>query len=256
MIGGQADASAWNELKGDGLVIVDYTFAGGSRYFDGQGKLAAASAYRKQELFGYLEYGVTDWLMAIVNPDLMSTSLGAPSAPGTAGTAKYTGLGTSEAGAQLRLWAYGPAVLAAQGSFRLPGTTAQNNAALIGNTSRDADVRGLFGITFALGPWPAFLDAQAGYRLRSGGAPAEWHADVTIGTRPVPRLLVLVQSFTTIPQGPGTTWFPCSRYSKLGFGAIYDLNASWSVELGVFETVEGVDALRERGFKSGLWYRF
>ena len=251
-----ADASAWNELQGQGLVIADYTFAGGSRYFNGEGKLAPASAYRKQEVFGYVEYGVTDWLMAVVKPDLMSTSIAAPNALGAVGTSRYTGLGTSEAGAQVRLWAYGPAVFAAQGSFRLPGTTAEKDAALIGNTSRDADLRALFGVAFALGPWPAFLDTQGGYRMRSGGAPAEWHADVTVGARPVPRRLLGVQSSTPGPEGSGTTWFPSSEYSKLACSVVYDLNASWSVEFGVFQTVQGRDALRERGFKSGLWYRF
>ena len=246
----RADASAWNEPQGQGLVVVDYTFDGGSRYFNGEGHLTPASAYRKQELTGYLEYGVTDWLMAVIKPDLMSAKVGDPN-PG-----HYTGLGTSEAGAQLRLLAFGPAVLSAAGSFRLPGTTKEDNPALIGDTSRDADARMLFGIAFAVGRWPAFLDVQGGYRIRSGGAPGEWHGDVTIGVRPMPRLLVLMQSFNSIPVGPGNAWFPRSEYSKFGVTFVYDLTTSWAVEVGMFQTVGGIDALRERGFKSGLWYRF
>lgn len=251
-----ARASAWNEPQGHGLAIMDYTFSGGSRYFDGEGKLAPAAAYRKQEAFGYIEYGVTDWLMAVIKPDAVATSIAAPNGSGLPGTARYAGLGTSEAGAQLRLLAFGPAVLAVQGSFRLPGTTDQKNYALVGNTSRDADARLLFGTALPVGGWQPFLDAQLGFRMRSEGAPAEWHADFTLGARPISRLLLLVQSLTTIPEGSGTLWFPSSRYSKLGVAAVYDLNAAWSVEVGVFQTILGLEALRERGFQTGLWYRF
>ncbi len=250
---GAASASAWNEPQGQGLLIVDYTFSGGTKYFNGQGKLAPSSAYRKQEGFGYIEYGITDWLMAVIKPDVVGTSVAMPN---SANAARYVGPGTSELGAQVRLWAYGPAVLAAQGSFRAPRSTEEKNQALIGNTSRDADARILFGVAFAPGAYPSFLDAQMGYRARSGGAPAEWHADVTIGTRPISRLLLLLQSFTTVTQGRGTPWFPASRYSKLGTSAVWDLSPSWSVDFGIFETVAGWQALRERGFKSGLWYRF
>ncbi len=245
-------ASAWNAPQGQGLLAVDYTFDGGAHYFNGQGKLSPAAAYRKQELYGYLEYGVTDWLMAIVKPDLAAITATAPD-----GSAHhYSGLGTSEVAAQLRVLAYGPAVLAVAGGFRLPGTTAQNNYALIGNTSRDADLRALGGVALPFGPFPMFVDLEAGYRFRSGGAPAEWHGDLTLGARPLPRFLILLQSFNTIPEGAGTPWFPASRYSKLGLSFVYDLSAAWSVEIGAFETVGGTDALRERGITTGLWRRF
>jgi hypothetical protein len=250
---GGASASAWNEPQGHGLVIAEYTFSGGNRYFDGQGHLSPASAYRKQEGFGYLEYGITDWLMAVIKPDVMATSVAIPN---SASNARYVGPGTSELGAQVRLWAFGPAVMAAAGAFRAPRSTDERNQALIGNTSRDADARILFGLAFAPGAHPSFLDAQVGYRARSGGAPAEWHADATLGTRPVSRLLLLLQSFTTITEGHGTAWFPASRYTKLGTSAVWDLSASWSLEFGVFETVAGWQALRERGVKSAVWYRF
>ena len=118
------------------------------------------------------------------------------------------------------------------------------------------DLRALGGLAFPVGPWPAFLDAQGAYRLRSGGAPAEWHADLTFGVRPLPRLLLLLQSDTTLPVGPGTAWFPASLYSKLGVSLVYDLSARWSVQIGAFSTIAGTNALRERGVLSALWYRF
>ncbi len=248
-------AGAWNQDAGHGIVILDYTFSGGSKYFDGAGKLSPAAAYSKQEAIGYLEYGVTDALTAIVKPSLTAISAATSVTPGTP-TAHYIGLGTSEAGAQLHILSVGPAVFAVQGMVRLPGSTSRADTALIGNTSYDADVRGLAGTTVRLGPWDAFLDAQAGYRFRSGGAPGEWHVDLTGGVRVLPRLVLLMQSFNVICDGAGTTWFPPASYSKLGGGAAYDLTDRWAIELEVFQTIWGKGALRERAAEAAVWYRF
>jgi hypothetical protein len=147
-------------------------------------------------------------------------------------------------------------VVSIAGSLRLPGVTAETNTALIGNTSRDFDARALVGVPFQIGAWPSFVDLQGAYRLRSSGAPNEWHGDVTFGVRPLPRLLVLLQSFSTLALGRGTAWFPASSYSKLAVSAVYDLTRSWSVQFGLFSTVGGIDALRERGFQAAVWYRF
>ena len=250
-----AAASAWNEPQGEGLFIAEYTFTGGSRYFNGTGRLSPAAAYAKHEGFGYLEYGVTDWLMAVIKPDAVATSIETPAGPSTP-AARYDGLGSSEVGAQLHLLAYGPALLAAQATFRLPATTAQTNPALVGNTSRDIDARILAGISFTVAGLPAFLDAQAAYRFRSSGAPDEWHADLTLGLRPLPKLLLLLQSTTTVPTSSGTPWFPASLYTKLGAALVYDLTPRWSIELGLFQTLAGIDALRERGILTAVWYRF
>ena len=153
-------ASAWNEPAGHGLFIADYTFTGGSHYFNGTGTLSPAAAYAKSEGIGYIEYGLTDRLMAIVQPELQRITV-APSS-GAAGerVARYAGLGTSEAALQIQALTFGPAVLALQTGFRLPGSTGETNPALVGNTSRDLDLRILGGYSVSIAGWPAFVDAR------------------------------------------------------------------------------------------------
>lgn len=243
-------AGAFNLPEGQGLAITDVTFSGGSRYFNGLGKLAPADGFRREDVSTYVEYGVTDWLMAIVRPDLTAVSVGGH--PG----GRYIGLGPSEAGAQVRLLVFGPAVLAVEGALRLPGSTDISNRALIGNTAREADLRGLFGLAFAIGPWPAFLDAQVAERLRDRGAPDEIHTDVTVGVRPLPNFMVLLQLFDTTDLGKGTPWFPRERFTHLETAVVYDFNETWSGEVGVYTTVLGTRSLREQGLTTALWYRF
>ena len=248
------DASVWagafNIPQGQGLAIFDATFSGGSRYFNGLGKLAPADSFKRGDVSAYVEYGVTDWLMAVIRPDLTAVSLDGH--PGS----RYIGLGPSEAGAQVRLLAFGPAVLAVEGTFRLPGSTDRRNLALIGNTSHDADLRGLLGISFSVGDWPAFIDAQAAYRVRDSGAPDEFHGDFSFGVRPRPDILLLLQAFNTTGLGPGTPWFPKKDYTQLEVAGVYDLTQVWSVELGVFTTVLGRESLRESGVTTAVWRRF
>lgn len=243
-------AGAFNAPEGQGLAIVDFTFSGGNRYFDGRGKLTRADGFRRGDVSTYVEYGVTDWLMAVIRPDLTAVSVGGE--PG----GRYRGLGPSEAGAQLRLLAFGPAVFAVGGVFRLPGSTDTGNRALIGNTAREADLRGLFGLAFAIGPWPAFLDAQVADRLRDGGAPDEIHTDVTLGVRPLPELMLLLQFFDTTDLGKGTPSFPRERFTHMETAVIYDFTDRWSAEIGVYTTVLGTRSLREQGLTTALWYRF
>ena len=243
-------AAAFNEPAGEGIVILRGTADGGNRSFDRRGHLVKSRAYAKHEVDATVQYGVTDWLEVIVKPDLVSTSLGG--SPG----ARYTGIGSSEAGAQLQVLRSGPAVFAVQGTFRLPPTTRERNLALIGNTSRDTDGRALAGVVFDLGPWPSFADGEVGYRIRSAGAPDEVHLDMTVGTRPRPDTLLLLQSFTTVPTAAGTPFFPRSTFSNLKGAVVYDFDTHFSLEFGAFTTLDGRNALREHAVETSLWYRF
>ena len=246
----RAAAGAWNRAAGEGLAIVDVTLGSGTDYFDGRGRLAPARAYTKGELAGYVEYGATDWLMLVARPSLDSIRIGAPD------SGHVVGLGSTAAGAQLQALVFGPAVLAVQGTFSVPGTASRRNPAEVGNTAREGDLRILGGVGFRLGPYLAFLDAQQGYRIRSGGAASQWRSDLTFGLHPTERLLVLLQSFTVIPTGPGTAWLPSSQSSKVALTGVYDVTRAWSLQLGIFTTVYGRDALRDRGVSTGIWYRF
>lgn len=243
-------ASAWNRPAGEGLAIVGASLGQGTDAFDARGQVAPSRSYRKDELAGYVEYGATDWLMLVARPSFDRIAIGEP------GQGLYTGLGGTSAGVQVRALVFGPAVLAVQGTFGLPGSGSQRNPALIGNTAREGELRLLGGIGIERGGYSGFIDAQQGFRIRSGGAAAQWHSDLTFGFRPTPKFLVMVQSETVIPTGPGTAWFPSARASKLGLAGVYDLTGAVSLEVGLFMTVWGRDALRERGLQTALWYRF
>ena len=93
-------------------------------------------------------------------------------------------------------------------------------------------------------------------RLRFGDPPNEVHADLTFGVRPVPRFLLLAQSFNTWSDGRGKGVFDRYRYHNLQASAVLDLDDHWSIQAGALGTAGGKNALRERGLLFGLWRKF
>ena len=91
-------------------------------------------------------------------------------------------------------------------------------------------------------------------RIRPDPYPNEARLDATIGVRPIPRLLILLQDFASYAPRQGT--LPCLAYSKLQPSLVYDLAPAWSVQLGFVRTIAGRGIVRETGPIVALWHRF
>jgi len=63
------------------------------------------------------------------------------------------------------------------------------------------DVRGMAGRNCVVAGTEGFVEAEGEYRFYAEDQPGEWRIDLTGGLRPLPRLLVLLQSFTSISNG-------------------------------------------------------
>ncbi len=248
-------AGAWTLPENTGQVLVIGTASRAGKAFDDHGTAQSTPRYSKYELQTLMEYGVTNWLTAILAPGIQHVGVGPPT------DAHRTGFGTSEFGARAllfqgdtrggRSW-----VISGQATLRVPGTFDTNNPAAVGYTGFETDIRALFGVGFALGAWPAFVDLQLAQRFRAGGPPNETRIDVTFGVSPAPQWLVLTQSFNVLSQGAGSALFPANHYHKLQLSLVYSINTNWSVQGGVFTTYAGRNALQENGLLIGAGYRF
>ena len=244
-----ARAGAFNQEEGKGQVIVTGMFSTADQGYDVTGKLTAASRFQKTDATALVEYGFTNWLMGIVKPSLVDWRLsGAPSA-------SYAGLGTTEVGAQAQLYRQGPFAFAVQAMARIPGAPDSANLALQGNTRVEEELRALAGYGFQLGSWTSFANAEIGYRWRNG-PPSEWHGDFTLGVRPVEKVMLMLQSFNTISESSTSLIFPRNSLSKLQGSVVYDFTKAISGQIGVFDSIAGENALKERGVIAAVWYRF
>ena len=121
----------------------------------------------------------------------------------------------------------------------------------------------MFAQSFVVFGMPAFVDVAPGVRARATPFPSEARLDVTLGLRPVPRLLALLQSFGSLAPAAGLAPAPQNgplvartAYDKLQLSLVYDIAPAWSVQVGAFRTVAGLNAVRETGPLAALWHRF
>lgn len=244
-------AGAWTEAAGGGQVILSSTATSNNQYFSDNGGKFSGQTYRKIETQLLLAYGITDTLTGLIGPSLLRTSVSGPWGD------DYFGMGYTDIGARLRFYHDDENVLSVQVMGRVPGASNANNPAEIGYTGYEYDMRVLYGHNFHLGAWPAFSNMEFGYHLRSGSPPNEYRIDLTVGARPAPGWMLLLQSFSVISAGKGVDVFnvPYSYY-KIQPSVVWEFAPRWSLQLGAVTTVAGRNSWREQGVTGSLWYRF
>ena len=117
-----------------------------------------------------------------------------------------------------------------------------------GNTGWAGEARLNAGRNFALssipflGSVPGFLDAEVAYRLRTEGPPDEWHVDVTLGFKFTPKIMLMLQDYTTVSMWTKDPTFPAWRSSVAEASLVYALNDRWSISgRRVLDRLDGQD---------------
>ena len=236
-------AGAWTLPEGHGQVVVTGTASTADRGL----RLRAATSqptprYSKFELQALIEYGVTDWLTAIVAPGLQHVDIAAPV------DAQRTGLGYSEFGGARPRHARRRTGCCRPGHLRVPGTFDTGNPAAIGYNGFEVDLRALFGYSFALGGL-AGLHRSAARAALPHRRPAERGARRSHASalRAAPQWLLLVQSSTWSRKAPAARRFPSNDYHKLQLSVVYDLTPQWSLQGGGFTTFAAATRCRRTG---------
>jgi hypothetical protein len=245
-----AFAGAWTLDAGTGELIITGTAMQANSVFDSNSKLQSIPRYGKEEAQALIEYGVSNWFTAMLQPSLQHVNIAAPFG------AERGGFGYTDIGGRARIWSDDSWVVSAQATFRIPGVLDKINPAAIGYTDPEIDIRGLVGYGFKAGTLPAFIDVEVAQRFRLGGPPDEFRTDITFGIRPVDRWLFLAQSFNVVSEGAGTWGFGSFAYHKFQLSAVYALTPTLSLQLGGYSTYWGRNALQENGLVVGAWYKF
>ncbi len=144
----------------------------------------------------------------------------------------------------------GEAILFVPGAYN-PAAPAQ-----AGNTGWAGEGRLLAGTNFAVGGWPGFFDAQFGYRLRTAGPPDEWHGDLTVGLKPWPGVMLMLQDFTTVSSASSNPEFPAWRQSVVEASVVVPLADRWSIQLGLFSSVLAIKTNTAHGAALSIWRTF
>ncbi|MEJ5976709.1 hypothetical protein WG901_08690 [Novosphingobium sp. PS1R-30] len=243
---GVAHAQAFTQPAGQGRVITSVIHTKSDKIFDDNGAATDVPDISKTEIYLQGEYGVTDDLTVLLTPSFRFISV--------EGGADSANLGYTDIGARYRVLNDDNVVLSLQGKVRIPGQTQRNSLAQIGQTDAEYDFRGQLAYTFGQG---SFVSVESGYRVRAGEPPNEFHVDATVGIRASEKFLITANSFNVISDGRGSGIFSSPhRYHNLFLGGAYDVSSHVTLQLGVTGTIDGRNALRERGAFASVWTRF
>ena len=231
------------------LVIHELASTIALQAFDGSGRLIPRPLYRKQTTDIAFEYGALDWLTFLGRLEAARVYTRGPQS-----AYWYRGPGMSELGARVEFGRahHGDIVFSGQALLRLPGAHTQNPAAA-GLNSRETDLRLMMGGSFDIGDYPGFWSIEAGPRRRSGPEPDEWRAEVAAGQFLFDRLQLVVQTQSVFTAK--TPLVPQSRSHKAQASLILNPGRPWSLQLGTFRTLSGVNARRESGLLLAWWRR-
>jgi hypothetical protein len=220
------------------------------RALHANGATRTISRETKVEASAYIEYGLRDWLTIFAQIAPERYAMAAPVSN------TYSGLDYTTAGLRARVLQLDAFVVSIEGAALIPGAHDALRPAQAGNTGFNADARIQAGYSFSAGAWPAFADSSLGYRLREDGPPNEWRFDATFGVRPLPKTLLMLQSFNAISNGPGNAMFPAEQTHVAEASVVYDITDQWSLQTGVYTSIWVVNANRETGVQLAAWRRF
>ena len=242
-----ARAGAWTAPQGSGLLIETlFGWAGEGAPWGG----APGVKQSRGDAQAYVEYGVTDELTIFGQTGLERYVLSRPDENA------YTGLDYSDLGMRAKLWSSGAWVFSGEATLFLPGAYNSAAPAQAGDTGGAGEARLLAGNSFTVGSIPAFFDAELAWRLRTTGPPDEWHADLTVGLKPAPGVMLMIQDFTTVSDASADREFPAWRTSVIEASLVLPLDDRWSVQIGVFTSVRAVKTNTERGAALAVWRTF
>ena len=250
---------AWTLPQGTGQVIATlYGWTGFGPQWGGNPSVPQ-SRFDAQT---YVQYGLTDSLTAFGETAFEHYAIGEPT-PNT-----YNGLDYSGLGLRQKLWSTGEWVFSGEATAFIPGAHDSHAPAQEGNTGWAGEARLNAGRNFTLasipglgwfpgiGSVPGFLDAEIAYRLRTEGPPDEWHGDLTVGFKFTPKIMLMLQDFTTVSMSTNNRTFPAWRQSVAEASVVYALNDKWSLQVGVFSTVWTVRTNTEHGVAVAVWRSF
>jgi protein XagA len=245
-----AHAGAWLQPEGQGQIIFSPSVMFAKQRFDRAGRGRPTDRFVKSDNIAQIEYGFRDNLTLLVRTEQRGEAYFLNGDPQRVMTSSIGG------GARIALWRQDRFIVSLQATAQ---SGLERSIPALDRRSgprNEADARLLVGYGAEVFGMDIFAEAQAGYRWRSGRHADEARLDVTLGVRPLPRFLILLQSFNSLAMQRAPGEDRRLRQHKLQASAVLDLTDTWSVQAGVFGSVAGRNVLKERGVVLGVWRKF
>ena len=240
-------SGAWTEPQGQGLLIETlWGWTGDGAPWGGD----PAIKQNRADLQAYAEYGLNDRWTIFGQMAIERYALSQPT------SSLYAGLDYSDLGLRAKLWSSGAWVFSGEATLFLPGAWNPSSPSQAGNTGGAAEARALAGMSFELGPAPGFFDLELAYRARTAGPPGEGHLDATIGLKPAPGVILMLQDFCVVSMPSTDPAFTAWRENVMQASLVLPVGDRWSLQVGYFWSNWAVKTNTERGWALAAWRTF
>lgn len=234
-----AQAGAWLQPEGHGLLITQARYFTSDSFFDVNGQKQPQQRYTKYEVQPYVEYGLTDWL----------TIGGSAFAQRVSQSGRQnSGLADPEIFARSVLWQGERQVISLQPLIKFASYFRDNGTPRGGSSSTDAELAVLYGRNLNIMSDRDYLDSRTGYRLRGDGRSPELRNDTTLGLN----ITDAIQLIPAIRSVMATAPDESSAFSQNGdidssyitaeLGGLIKLDDSQSVQAAFSKTVYGIQS--------------
>jgi hypothetical protein len=252
---GQAQAGAWPQDEGRWLVVNQFTYIDSpANGYNSQGRPEGHGSLQQIEFSPYIEYGVTeDWTLGL-QPRLQYADLSVPT--GQRGGGANTGLAEINLFSRYTIYKWDYDVLAVQAMLGAPGISGGGQP-MVANPWPEYELRLLYGHAFDLtDDVSGFFDTEIAYRLEGGHNADQIHWDSTIGLRPDPDWLVMLQFNASKGLRDNTgTGGDYDQYRLQAALGTRIADETWIV-LGAFHDLGGHNVALGTGATLAIWTRF
>jgi hypothetical protein len=246
-----AYAGAWPMEKGKGQSISTFTWQGGVRGFDRNGKARVDLSFQKYENAIFLEYGLTKHWTIVARPAVQNVRLRFADAVDQA-----KGLGATELSMRRALPGWKQWVFSAQSGAFIPGSVENGFDKPLGQSGLDWEVRALAGRSLKMADHPGFVDLQLAFRERSRGSGNEVRLDTTLGSQLTRRMQVHLQSNIVVGMPSSRPDIRTVDSFKAQASAVWFFKRKSGVQLSVSRTLIGRNVVRDSGLTVGFWQKF
>ena len=257
-LGAEAGAGAWSQARGSYYTKLSGIFYRSDEVFNDMGDRAAMGMdddrFEGNQSFFYLEYGLLEHLTLVGQ-----ASMGSLTAENRLLRMKTRGVGDVDFGVKYQL-VERPLVFAPQVKVKMPtGYHAEYDPAL-GTGKADLEFRLL--AARSLHPWPFYLGAEVGYRVRGGSFSNQVPYFCEAGATPHERLFIkgYVEGAETLSSGPetlglvGLAQVSEGDYVKTGLNAAFKVAGPLWVDLLWERVVTGENVGAGGSWGLGLAY--
>ncbi len=228
-----------------------------ANYFRAEGDFLGSTPGEEDDLFEryetdtYLEFGLSDRYTIGGKVVYGTTTVG-----NRFETISDSGFSEIEGFLQRQLWGGGKGVGAVSLTFASPSRFDAGVRQSVQSDGPALEARFLYGRDFIEKPIKIYAAAEAGYRRQFEDAADQARTQLTLGIEPIPRFLLLLQSFNTISIRNETNGGADFDVYKAAPSLVWRGGKRWSLQAGATFEYAGRNLARGTTYSIGVWTAF